>query len=77
MKSWDLWRNRKTGYQAGWIIKLAPMVREMEKCMGKNEIVGYEPLVREYIKILCRWTLTVFYAYQDHIWWGSQNYPKE
>lgn len=21
------------------------MVREMEKCMGKNEIVGYEPLV--------------------------------
>lgn len=28
-------------------INLAPPVREMEKCMEKNEIVGYEPLVNE------------------------------
>ena len=32
-------------WETGWIIKLALVVREMEKCMGKNEIVGYEPLV--------------------------------
>lgn len=28
-------------------INLAPSVREMEKYMEKNEIVGYEPLVNE------------------------------
>lgn len=28
-------------------INLSPSVREMEKCMEKNEIVGYEPLVNE------------------------------
>ena len=28
-------------------VKLAPMVREMEKCKEKNEIVGYEPLVND------------------------------
>ena len=28
-------------------LNLAPLVREMEKCMEKNEIVGYEPLVKD------------------------------
>lgn len=29
------------------MVNLAPLVREMEKCMEKNEIVGYEPLVND------------------------------
>ena len=29
------------------ISNLVPLVREMEKCMEKNKIVGYEPLVND------------------------------
>lgn len=28
-------------------VNLVPLVREMEMCMEKNEIVGYEPLVND------------------------------
>ena len=42
---------------------LAPMVREMEIYMEKNEIVGYEPLVNDLkqLMIALRYSLLVYW----------------
>ena len=36
------------------MIKLAPLVREMEMCMKKNEIQEYEPLVDDLKELIHR-----------------------
>ena len=64
----DLWKCNKKEKVLRYIIveNLAPMVREMEICMEKNEIVGYEPLVNNLKQLFkksnimfCEWLILV------------------